>query len=457
MGGRKSAKGGGGPAAGPPADDPPPAAAAESPTTPGDERRARKSASSGNKEPPKKSASDLLSRTIWTVVMAIVFLAVMYIGQTPGIALVLVCQVMMFREIMLISRRRAMEKKLPGFWALPWWMLFTANIWLLSRNLKGPLVRTWPQMEPMLAHCDFVALCLYMVGFASFVLSLRPTLPGVGRLMGRPQPSPKAPPKAPKQVLFRYQFGQWAWMHMTLITICLLSSFFMQNMMYGMFWFTLPATLVIHNDSWAYACGKSFGRTKLIPQLSPKKTWEGFLGAWFFTTLWAWWFSGFLSRHKRFTCPKEAFLTQIDCTVADHFLPAQYNWPQWATDIHGYSTFEARPVQFHALGLAAFASLFAPFGGFFASGLKRAFNLKDFGDLIPGHGGMVDRMDCQLLNALFVFCYISNFVSPQGGVCGAAGVITYCVKRMDLAQQVKLYKDLGAHLLKQGALPGQLS
>ena len=46
--------------------------------------------------------------------------------------------------------------------------------------------------------------------------------------------------------------------------------------------------------------------------------------------------------------------------------------------------------------LAMFASIIAPFGGFFASGFKRSFKIKDFGDSIPGHGGMTDRMDCQV-------------------------------------------------------------
>ena len=55
-----------------------------------------------------------------------------------------------------------------------------------------------------------------------------------------------------------------------------------------------------------------------------------------------------------------------------------------------------RCAQFHALVLSAFASLIAPFGGFFASGFKRGFKIKDFGDSIPGHGGMTDRMDCQV-------------------------------------------------------------
>ena len=58
-------------------------------------------------------------------------------------------------------------------------------------------------------------------------------------------------------------------------------------------------------------------------------------------------------------------------------------------------TISYAPYQLHLLLLACFASLVAPFGGFFASGFKRAFNIKDFGQSIPGHGGMTDRMDCQ--------------------------------------------------------------
>ena len=53
-------------------------------------------------------------------------------------------------------------------------------------------------------------------------------------------------------------------------------------------------------------------------------------------------------------------------------------------------------VQLHAVVMAMFASIIAPFGGFFASGFKRGFKIKDFGDSIPGHGGMTDRMDCQV-------------------------------------------------------------
>jgi len=64
-------------------------------------------------------------------------------------------------------------------------------------------------------------------------------------------------------------------------------------------------------------------------------------------------------------------------------------------------------LQCHALVLATFASIVAPFGGFFASGFKRAFKIKDFGDSIPGHGGITDRFDCQIMMGMFTCLYLS--------------------------------------------------
>ena len=61
-------------------------------------------------------------------------------------------------------------------------------------------------------------------------------------------------------------------------------------------------------------------------------------------------------------------------------------------------------MQLHALVMAVFASVIAPFGGFFASGFKRSLKVKDFGDSIPGHGGMTDRMDCQVYASQCPFC-----------------------------------------------------
>ena len=59
-------------------------------------------------------------------------------------------------------------------------------------------------------------------------------------------------------------------------------------------------------------------------------------------------------------------------------------------------------IKYHGVAMAVFASIVAPFGGFWASAIKRACNIKDFDHLIPGHGGFMDRMDCQLIMVSFV-------------------------------------------------------
>jgi len=67
-------------------------------------------------------------------------------------------------------------------------------------------------------------------------------------------------------------------------------------------------------------------------------------------------------------------------------------------------------VQIHALQLGLFASFAAPFGGFLSSAIKRAYGIKDFNNLIPGHGGMMDRFDCQFVMFLCTFVHHRTFV-----------------------------------------------
>ena len=78
-------------------------------------------------------------------------------------------------------------------------------------------------------------------------------------------------------------------------------------------------------------------------------------------------------------------------------------------------------MQLHAVVLAMFASIIAPFGGFFASGFKRGFKIKDFGDSIPGHGGMTDRMDCQA------------HPSSAAMIYAALACLPYALKKLNLA------------------------
>lgn len=101
---------------------------------------------------------------------------------------------------------------------------------------------------------------------------------------------------------YKFQFTQFAWTHMALYLIVVQGHFTLNNIFEGMIWFFLPCALVIINDIFAYICGISFGRTQLIA-LSPKKTVEGFVGAWICTIIGGVLFTNLLIRSKYFICP----------------------------------------------------------------------------------------------------------------------------------------------------------
>lgn len=104
------------------------------------------------------------------------------------------------------------------------------------------------------------------------------------------------------------------------------------------------------------------------------------------------------------------------------------------------------PVQWHALALGLFASIIAPFGGFFASGFKRAFKFKDFGDSIPGHGGFTDRMDCQMVMAVFAYIYYQSFVMVQD--LSVETILEQILRNLTFEEQRELYGQLGKLLVR---------
>lgn len=127
-------------------------------------------------------------------------------------------------------------------------------------------------------------------------------------------------------------------------------------------------TLVVvwSTDTGAYAFGRLLGGPKLIPALSPNKTWAGLLGG--------------------MIC---AGLAGYGMALLDSALPAVY------------------------LGLfGAVVAVVAQAGDFFESGIKRHFGVKDSGSLIPGHGGVLDRLDGVMFAAPFAALGIGMF----GGV-----------------------------------------
>ena len=109
---------------------------------------------------------------------------------------------------------------------------------------------------------------------------------------------------------------------------------------------------------------------------------------------------------------------------------------------------DVSPIQLHAVVFGLFASVVAPFGGFLASAIKRAYGVKDFDSLIPGHGGVTDRMDCQFLMALCTWVYLHSFVMDSSTV---SGLFAHALL-LEPAQQRELYDQLREHLVSTGVL-----
>lgn len=93
----------------------------------------------------------------------------------------------------------------------------------------------------------------------------------------------------------------------------------------------------------------------------------------------------------------------------------------------------------------------APFGGFFASGFKRAFKMKDFSDSIPGHGGVADRVDCQIVNGLFAYLYLSSFIKNVANASVGA-LLETAVRGLSPDDQRSLYFKLQDYLVGQGLI-----
>ncbi|ESN92086.1 hypothetical protein HELRODRAFT_184518, partial [Helobdella robusta] len=96
----------------------------------------------------------------------------------------------------------------------------------------------------------------------------------------------------------------FGWTHVTLLIIVTQSHLIMQNIFEGLIWFLVPVSMIICNDIMAYLFGFFFGRTPLI-KLSPKKTWEGFIGGAFATILFGILASYMLVQFDYFVCPIE--------------------------------------------------------------------------------------------------------------------------------------------------------
>ncbi|MDR8393086.1 phosphatidate cytidylyltransferase [Aliifodinibius sp. S!AR15-10] len=121
--------------------------------------------------------------------------------------------------------------------------------------------------------------------------------------------------------------------------------------------------MVWGNDVFAYFGGKAFGKHKMAPVISPKKTWEGFI-------------SGILGALAGFA-------------ICIYLIP-----------------FQLPLTLMQGIPAVILISVFGPAGDLSASKLKRASHVKDTSNILPGHGGFLDRFDALILAAPAFYLYL---------------------------------------------------
>ncbi|KAJ0067602.1 hypothetical protein NL108_008730 [Boleophthalmus pectinirostris] len=345
-------------------------------------------------------------RGILTLAMISFFFFIIYLGPMVLMMIVLCVQIKCFHEIITIGYSVYHSYHLPWFRTLSWYFLLCVNYFFYGETVTDYFFTLVQREEPLRIlskYHRFISFALYLSGFCMFVLSL-------------------------VKKHYRLQFYMFGWTHVTLLIVVTQSHLIIHNLFEGMIWFIVPISSVICNDIMAYMFGFFFGRTPLIK------------------------LSYVMAGYRYFVCPVEfnndlnSF--QVDCEPSELFQLHDYALPSVLESVTGWSTVRLYPFQIHSIALSSFASIVGPFGGFFASGFKRAFKIKDFANTIPGHGGIMDRFDCQYLMATFVNVYIASFIR---GPNPSKVIQQLMALRTD--QQLYIFNALKAHLIEKGLLP----
>jgi phosphatidate cytidylyltransferase len=153
----------------------------------------------------------------------------------------------------------------------------------------------------------------------------------------------------------------------------LLASLVGLRLRFDVSWVILAFVVTWGNDTFAYFAGHAFGRHKLMPRVSPAKTWEGFVGG---------------------------AVGSVACALGARWvLPG----------------FERELSVGVALAVGAGGAVLGPLGDLAESMVKRAAGVKDSSHIIPGHGGLLDRIDALLFVAPWVYVCAAYLRTLQPG------------------------------------------
>lgn len=375
--------------------------------------------------PPKPvSRKSVIVRTITALLMIGVFMTLLMAGHFYCIMAGVLLQCGLFRELVNVRYIPAMNGRMPWFRSLQWSWFCVSMFWVYGERLHIFIVNreslNW--LLPLTSRTAMISFTLYWLLFMVSVLNLR-------------------------RSVLKFQLSQYMWTLLIICMVVLQCKFFASYTLHGLFWYWYPFACVVMNDVSAYFCGITMGKKfiqKPFFKLSPKKTWEGFLGAGLLTLVFSFFFPALLSKYTWLTCPAEGlyispFPPALNCDPHWIFKSTVYTLPQTFFGLFGWRTLTCLPIQIHGLAYGLFASLIAPFGGFFASAIKRAYELKDFDEIFPGHGGLMDRTDCIILMICFTSFHYKYFI--VGTVPTVPFMITQAMS-MSPQDQVSLLNEL---------------
>ncbi len=251
------------------------------------------------------------------------------------------------------------------FWAPKWGFSVFGLVWLaiVSWELMGmtapgsKVTRGWG----VLATLGVASVILFVSGTPHFPLAILTALFGLtagALIVGLIAPDPVEEAKT----RIGWLIGGPVYVAGTLTTIVLLHR---QTGDYGGPWVLLCMFYAFLSDTGAYFAGRTFGKHKLYPKLSPKKTIEGSIG-------------GIVAATGGGVIVQQTMLNDVF------------------------------PLT-HAIALGVFATALGQAGDLFESLLKRSCGVKDSGNIMPGHGGLLDRSDALMFTGATTYFYVSWF------------------------------------------------
>lgn len=183
-------------------------------------------------------------------------------------------------------------------------------------------------------------------------------------------------------MLFNHKKVQYEEMALiSFVSVCIplafstLSAFIFDDPEHGIFFIVFVLAITWIADAGAYFAGTFLGKHKLCPEISPKKTWEGFFGG----------------------------------VIAAGIFGAVlgFGYQIWDLTFTGENHFSINVIVLVATALVS--AVLGVVGDLSASLLKRKYGVKDFGNLLPGHGGIMDRFDSVLFVSPFIYLVFQVF------------------------------------------------